>query len=91
MPRAAPVMSTMRPSRCAWTLSQPADDVDGARGLVEHGRNPVTPWIIDGHSSSVTSTPAAFARSPRPRAFVEQHLVTADLHQQRRPDRSDAL
>src|SRR5947208_16497780 len=42
MPRAAPVISTVRPSRCAMDPPhEPADDLDRALGLVEHGQEPM--------------------------------------------------
>src|SRR5438309_1385345 len=85
MPRAAPVMSTMRPSRCAMDPPhEPADDVDGARGLVEHRQEPVPhvdhrrPFLqCDLHAGRLRALPEATR-------VVEQHLVAADLHQQRR-------
>src|SRR5882762_2870583 len=85
MPRAAPVMSTLRPSRCAMDPPhEPADDLDRARGLVEHRQEPVPdmdhrrPFLqCDLHAGRLRALPEATR-------VVEQHLVAADLHQQRR-------
>src|SRR6267378_165870 len=85
MPRAAPVMSTVRPSRCAMDPPhEPADDVDRARGLVEHRQEPVPdvdhrrPFLqCDLHAGRLRARPEATR-------VVDQHLVAADLHPQRR-------
>src|SRR5437763_5055092 len=83
MPRAAPVISTVRPSRCAMNPPhEPADDLDRALGLVEHGQEPMPdvdhrgPFLQrDVHAGRLR----ALFEATR---VVEQHLVAADLHQQ---------
>src|SRR5262245_9579689 len=85
MPRAAPVISTMRPSsRAMDPPHEPADDVDRALGLVEHGQEPMPhvdhrrPFLHrDVHTGRLRALPEATR-------IVEQHFIAADLYQQRR-------
>src|SRR5438093_12525151 len=81
MPRAAPVISMVRPSRCAMDPPhEPADDLDRALGLVEHGQEPMPdvdhrgPFLQrDVHAGRLR----ALCEATR---VVEQHLVAPDLH-----------